>query len=225
MLGGNPTVHLDFNFVDSTTYHELDLKNSTLIPLDIRYSNGSSLLLDNDIDSATCSDIPDPQDATHKSFGYDCNDLKFPGDCDHYKMNSWRHPIEPVFGKQQDGTYLLYDSRLQLDENTIENPLIDGGGNKVVASTFVANTTVFDSSPRPAYYCSNAPQNIFNEEHCVLSFDPNVCVSYDTAVMKAIAFDEQTLADIFSITGRYVYAVKGKPHRSASFTSFLFLFH
>jgi hypothetical protein len=210
VIGGNPTVHLDSSFVVSSTYHELDLTSSTLIPLDTSYSKGSSLLLDNAIVTATCNDIADPQDATHKSFQNDCNNNASPGNCDHYKMNSWRNPTKPVFGKRQDGIYVLYDTRLELDENTIENPLIDGGGNKVVASTFVAETSVFNASPRPAYYCSNAPQDTFNEEHCILSFDPNVCVSFDTAVMNAITFDEHTIQQMFSLTGRYVFAVKGK---------------
>lgn len=210
VVGGNPTVHLDSTVVDGPDYHELDLSANTLVPLDLNTSQGATLLLDDDVKSPTCADIAHPQDSTHKSFEDDCNDVKYPGDCDHYKRNGWRNPAKPVFGRLSDGSFVLYDIRLELDENTIENPLIDGGGNKVVNSLFVAPTSVYDDSPRPSYYCSNAPQDIFNEAHCKLSFDPNVCVSYDTAVMKAIPFNEDTLKQIFSLTGRYVYAVKGE---------------
>jgi hypothetical protein len=40
-------------------------------------------------------------------------------------------PLAPIFERSfMDGTaeYLLYDPRLTLMENTIENPLADGGG-------------------------------------------------------------------------------------------------
>jgi hypothetical protein len=176
VVGGNPTVHLDFRFIDSENYHELDLTTSSLIALDSAYSKGSSLLLEADVVSPTCNNIADPQESTHKTYQGDCI-ATLEGDCDHFLLNSWRNPTKPVFGKVQGDTYVLFDTRLELDENTIENPLADGGGNKVLASAFVAQTSIFDSTPRPAYYCSNAQQTIFNEEHCKLSFDPNVCIS------------------------------------------------
>ncbi|KAL3937927.1 MAG: hypothetical protein SGBAC_007063 [Bacillariaceae sp.] len=209
VVGGNPTVHLDLSVTDGLDYHELDLSGNTLIPLDLSDSQGATLLLDNDVESPTCAEIADPQDSTHKSFLDDCDNVRYPGDCDHYKRNGWRNPLTPVFGRLSDGSFVLYDTRLELDENTIENPLIDGGGKKVVNSLFAEQTSVYNDSPRPAYYCANAPQDIFNEAHCKLSFDPNVCVSSDSAVINAIPFDEDTLKQVFSLTGRYVYAVKG----------------
>lgn len=210
VVGGNPTVHLDLSVTDGLDYHELDLSGNTLIPLDLSDSQGATLLLDNDVESPTCAEIADPQDSTHKSFLDDCDNVRYPGDCDHYKRNGWRNPLTPVFGRLSDGSFVLYDTRLELDENTIENPLIDGGGKKVVNSLFAEQTSVYNDSPRPAYYCANAPQDIFNEAHCKLSFDPNVCVSSDSAVINAIPFDEDTLKQVFSLTGRYVYAVKGE---------------
>jgi hypothetical protein len=34
----------------------------------------------------------------------------------------------PVFAKLQDGTYLQWTPQLVLEENTIESPIFDGGG-------------------------------------------------------------------------------------------------
>lgn len=213
VLGGNPTVNLDPVFLNSVDYHELSIPTNTMTVIDQEYTKGSNLLLNTEITSdntVTCDSIANPADSLHKSFRGDC-DTQEPGDCDHYLENGWRHPTKPVFGLLDNDVHVLFDSRLQLDENTITNPLVDGGGNKVFASTFSAETTKQDASPRPSYYCSNAPQDIFNEEGCYLSFDPNVCTSFDIAVIKAITFDEETLQQMFELTdGRYVYAVKGK---------------
>jgi hypothetical protein len=205
VVGGNPTVHLDSKFVDSSNLHELDLASNSLTALDTTSSN---LLLNTQVVSPTCNEIADPEDATHKSFYNDCR-KGTSGDCDHYLMNAWRNPTKPVFGQLLDDSYVLYDTRLELDENTIENPLLDGGGGKVLRSTFVAQTQVFDDSPRPAYSCSNVPQNIFNEEHCKLSFDEKVCVSYDVASASR-TLNKKTLRQLFRLTDRYVYAVDGK---------------
>lgn len=213
VLGGNPTVNLDPLFVDAADFHLLDLTSSTLQPLDVEYSKGSSLLLDQGITDATCDQIENPADSLHIAINWDCNS-QLQGDCDHYLQNGWRHPVRPVFAQygtnaQGNPVYALFDSRVQLDTNTITNPMMDGGGNKVISSTFSAETSIFDDTPRPAYYCSNAQQDIFNEEGCYLSFDPNVCTSFDMAVMKAITFDDNTLQNIFSLTNRYVYAIEG----------------
>ena len=202
-------MHLDTNVVDTGDFHLLDLSDNSLIPLETYFSKGSSLLLNDDVVSVVCEDIADPQDATHKSFLRDCSS-NIPNDCDHFEKNSWRRPTKPVFGQRKDGSYTLYDSRLELDENTNLNPLIDGGGKKVLASTFVAETSKFDATPRPAYYCANAPQNIFNEEHCKLSFDANVCISVDVSVLNAITLNESTLQEMFRLTSRLVFAVKGR---------------
>ena len=138
IIGGNPIVHLDPDALDSTGYHELDLSSSSVSKLDIEYSGGSTFLLEDELSSSTCLTLDDPEDDKHKSFRYDCEPT-LAGDCDHYLDNSWRSPKKTVFGKLPDtegGGYALYDRRLVLDENTIENPLIDGGGNKVCMRHF-----------------------------------------------------------------------------------------
>ena len=34
----------------------------------------------------------------------------------------------PVFGQLPDGNWLQFDPRMVLEENTVENPILDGGG-------------------------------------------------------------------------------------------------
>ena len=43
-----------------------------------------------------------------------------------------------MFGLLPDGSYVLHDTRMILHENTLEDPLIDGGGSTVLRSTIRA---------------------------------------------------------------------------------------
>ena len=199
-------MNLDRRFVNAGNYHELDLSNKMMTQLDLEYSKASSFMLEQEHISDTCDIIADPEDSTHKTFRNDCRGEN----CDHYLDNGWRNPTETVFGIHPNGFYMLYDQRLDLDENTIERPMIDGGGKKVLNSLFVAPTPVYRSDdPRPAYYCANVPQNIFNEEGCRLSFDPNVCAPRQDEVMTAITLDTDSLIQMFQLTKRYVYSIQG----------------
>lgn len=199
-------MNLDRRFVNAGNYHELDLSNKMMTQLDLEYSKASSFMLEQEHISDTCDIIADPEDSTHKTFRNDCRGES----CDHYLDNGWRNPTETVFGIHPNGFYMLYDQRLDLDENTIERPMIDGGGKKVLNSLFVAPTSVYRSDdPRPAYYCANVPQNIFNEEGCRLSFDPNVCAPRQDEVMTAITLDTDSLIQMFQLTKRYVYSIQG----------------
>lgn len=47
-------------------------------------------------------------------------------------------PDKPVFAMLPDGTHAIFDSRLILHENTLENPVMDGGGHTVLRSTIRA---------------------------------------------------------------------------------------
>ena len=86
VLGGNPPVYFDPDFVDAADFHLLNLTSSTLQPLDEEYSKGSSLLLDQGITDATCDQIENPADSLHISYDDDC-DTQLQGDCDHYLQN------------------------------------------------------------------------------------------------------------------------------------------
>lgn len=71
-----------------------------------------------------------------------------------------KHPntvFPPIFGRalnKQTGKYehLLFDPHLILQENTVENPLLDGGRNLYLTGGHT--------------FCSNAPRTFENEDHC-----------------------------------------------------------
>ena len=80
-------------------------------------------------DAAWTTSVNDEQDVYKSVTGYDfqlvsgitdakCMDVPF----------SAEEGNAPVFAKLQDGTYLQWTSQLVLEENTIENPIFDGGG-------------------------------------------------------------------------------------------------
>lgn len=72
-------------------------------------------------------------------------------------------PAPTIFGRW-NGMDLVYDARLVLETNTVENPLPDGGG-----------TAVLETNGQMT--CSNAPRSFINEDHCVLSTAETACSS------------------------------------------------
>ena len=76
-----------------------------------------------------------------------------------------------------------------------------GIGAKVLSSLYLED--------RPAYYCANAPQTIFNEEYCKMSFEPNTCSQGGISVLRTLKLDEDQLLDLYTLTGRYVYKIEG----------------
>jgi len=105
---------------------------------------------------------------------------------------------EKVFGRTVNGTWLVFDPRLNLDENTVYNPMIDGGKNNEVVT--LGST-----------YCSNVPRSFLNEEQCLLS--SVACGSSNSGSGVEITLDEATLKQFYNLTDqtRYVYAIKGLP--------------
>mmetsp|Transcript_17168 Transcript_17168/g.25155 ORF Transcript_17168/g.25155 Transcript_17168/m.25155 type:complete len:422 (+) Transcript_17168:40-1305(+) len=66
---------------------------------------------------------------------------------------------ESVFIQTEHGHWLLYDARLVLQGNTIDNPLLDGGGD----------ITLIGSN------CANVRQTFLNSESCKLSTTVSAC--------------------------------------------------
>ncbi len=92
------------------------------------------------------------------------------------------HPetvFPPIFGKtlnKRTGKYeyLLFDPKMKLYENTVENPIPDGGG-------FVEYHTEGYTN------CANAPRNIFNEHGCKLFLLPQpICAFHSSAPGKSL---------------------------------------
>ena len=79
-------------------------------------------------------------------------------DCNNVDVGTY-----PVYLNFNNGTYLAFDPRLSALENTVENPLQDGGGtNKDLGSK-----------------CTNAPMTFLNAKHCRLSSKSNSCAYND----------------------------------------------
>jgi hypothetical protein len=227
---GNPTVNLDPNFVNMTDLHLLDLSemNETSVsPINVNQTFGGDWLLKAAVQDDACAAFPTPYDNDYRGA-----DPRNPQD-----IPTRFTPDKPVFAKLPDDTYALFDSRLILHGNTVENPIIDGGGNAVLRSTLRTNRDGFKTMQFPwdeEYYvyndhnialCSNEQPNFINQDNCVLSYEENVCVKeyIETGnslvdVELVITFDDETLAKLHNVTlwstarsvlnvTRYIYAL------------------
>lgn len=186
--GGNPLVDIsddeslsEYNIIDlpnagSSEFYGID---DTIYDSEYfdSYQAGDEFILAAPLTTSACDVLPDPWNNPDDSF-----------------------PLAPIFGRSRiNGTleYLLYDPRLVLMENTIENPLADGGGE-------------ITSKTNGATFCSNAPRTFLNEEHCFLSSETTAC-SAATIPTFAVKLEHAFLTGLYNITGRYVYAVDNLP--------------
>jgi hypothetical protein len=109
-----------------------------------------------------------------------------------------------------EGDFYLHDPRHHLYDNTIENPLLNAGGD------LVELTAIEDPTNTERYYevtCFNAPMTFLNEDHCVLSYEDDTCSFADPGdVLIELTYDAlETIYDVTGLVGppRYVYAVNG----------------
>ena len=100
---------------------------------------------------------------------------------------------ESIFGKLSDGTWLIFDPRLDLLSNTPNSPQEDGGKNNFIVSGG-------DTS------CSNVPRTFLNEDQCQVSSD--ACRRSGDSQTE-ILLENNTIAALNNLTGRYAYAIKG----------------
>lgn len=101
----------------------------------------------------------------------------------------------PVYINFNDGQYLAFDPRINPLENTVENPLADGGGSAM------------DLGAK----CSSAARTFLNAHSCKLSTQPNSCHFGLTEVQSdvQVMLDQTKVRSLFTNVGRYVYAVDG----------------
>ena len=100
---------------------------------------------------------------------------------------------EAVFGKLSDGTWLIFDPRIRLEENTVDSPMIDGGKGAFLTS---GEKTI----------CSNVPRTFLNENSCLLS--SNACKPSSNSQVD-ILLQNSTISAINMLSGRYLYGIKG----------------
>lgn len=96
-----------------------------------------------------------------------------------------------------DGSWLQYDPRLRLENNTIEAPIPDGGG--LVESLTGRKTS-----------CANVPRTFLNEQNCSLSFSTSSCGSFGSPQLE-IELNDDNIKSLHDMTGQYVYGVLGLP--------------
>lgn len=167
----NPKISLD-GYEDSVTADIFDLHEDNLTSIDEWWSGGEELvfvlqasLWDNPSFSTICSSLPSVPEI---------------GD-------------DPIYAKISSGSWLMFDPRLDLETNTVQSPIPDGGKEAFAVS---GGET----------YCSNVPQTFLNENECQLS--ANACQPSTNSDID-ILLENSTIAAINRLTGRYVYAIKG----------------
>jgi len=119
---------------------------------------------------------------------------------DHLAIN------HPIFGRLPGGgdgmdAYVIHDPRLSLLNNTLEQPLEDGGGSLVQSGGTHNGASML---------CSNVPRTFLNEDTCRLSQAPTTCTSQDMGGPSImLTLDEETVARLSGYSKRYVYLMAG----------------
>lgn len=113
-------------------------------------------------------------------------------------------PMHDVVGIYK-GEYYLHDSRHVRVTNSLEQVSIDGGGPLVQATS--------GNSMSRRTRCFSAPMTFLNEEHCVLSTDPNVCGSIETDETSDVTLEDSVFEKVFDASGgsRIIFAVFDQP--------------
>ena len=142
-------------------------------------------------------------------------DLEDSGQCDNFP--NFRQPIPhsgsgapngvfpTVFGRSvdpvtQEEHVFAFDPHFSFYENTVENPLMDGGGQVMIdTEDLVEGTRV---------KCQNARRSFLNEDHCKVSYLSTTC-SPNGKPDKVVVIDMANLAGIRALTGRKLYPVTG----------------
>jgi len=164
----NPAINFT-GFENLLTYVlTVPVASGILRPIDVSSTNGDEFLLTLPLNDSRCSDIP---------YVVDPNE-------------------PPIVGALSDGSWMQFDPRLYLEDNTLQNPIADGGGQDAIHSGRVMS-------------CSNVPRTFLNEKQCSVSYVPLTCGTISSTSDSFIKLDEPTLLNLFNLTGRYVYALKG----------------
>lgn len=138
---------MDPRYLNMTDLHLLDLSDSTSIKaINVDQTYGGDLLLQTAVEDEVCDTFPSPYDNDYRG-ATDENPDAVPNRFD---------PDSPVFALLPDGSYALYDPRLILHENSLESPLLDGGGGIVLRSTLPKNGyTAAERGSTGQFYMTN----------------------------------------------------------------------
>lgn len=112
------------------------------------------------------------------------------------------------------GSYWVHDPRLDAKENTLENPIPDGGGGVVEQTALEEDSPDWTLQAR----CMNPGMTPFNQDSCRLSYDDQACSPSPRSYNLAQAYIDLTVSTfqrIYELSGggddetRYIYAVRG----------------
>ncbi len=166
----NPAVNLDG--YEHTASNIFNLPDGSVQPIDQWWNHGEELVF---VINVSLFDDP--------SFSSACAELPLLTELGD----------EPIFGKLSDGTWLMFDPRLDLETNTPGSPIADGGKGKFLAAGGDLR-------------CSNVPRTFLNDNECQIS--SNACKA-NTKTQVDILLENSTISDLNNLTNRYVYAIKG----------------
>ena len=124
------------------------------------------------------------------------------------------HTFPAVFGKSLDvntgeEVVFAYDPHLALYENSVENPLEDGGGQLAI-DTHGARAGTGNFGRITQVMCQNVQRSFLNKDHCKLSYHPNVCAPGQDP-NEVITVDESTIEGINTLMGTKLYVLTGLP--------------
>jgi len=182
LKNGSPRVNLQ----GMSDIYMVDLTDADLVPIDnVKYNSTFWTSLEAVDDYILQSDhFHSSCDTVESLFGRDEN------------------PGPTIFGRW-NGIDLVFDPRLVLETNTIENPLLDGGGTAVVETN-------------RGMECSNAPRTFLNEDSCVLSTLQTACSSKVPPV-RTVKLNQPTLAKLSKL-GQNVFAFVNIPITNVTYT-------
>ena len=154
--------------------HILDLSDpnvTSVEPINTDQTYGGDLLLKAAVQDQVCGTFPSPYDNDYRGANAENPDA----------VPNRFAPDAPVFALLPDGSYALYDPRIILHENSLENPLVDGGGSVVLRSALRAKDgfkTTLRENTVDNYYVAN-DQNIvlcMNEHPNFLNRGESFCL-------------------------------------------------
>ncbi len=151
------------------TYCGNEAQISVLNPM-IDWSNHEDQLpgvmftdLPNLSDSNWTSSVNDEQDVYKSITGYDFQLVSGITDAKCMDVpSSAEEGSAPVFAKLQDGTYLQWTSQLIFEENTIESPMFDGGG-EVEQYTDVSSPLEYFDCTCPIFFLFPSTRSLTNK--------------------------------------------------------------
>jgi len=124
----------------------------------------------------------------------DSGDYLLPGGSTDPKCETFNGKHYPIYIRFSDGTYMAFDPRLELIENTLENPVIDGGNSAYVYGSL----------------CPNAFRTFVNAgDGCVYSDEIPACSNDNITPDLEIKLSDENVKTLHDLTQDFPYIISG----------------